>query len=40
MMNLNNNTIRINVIKDISKDSNTIEDGHYGVQDRQEIFYS
>lgn len=39
-MNLNNNTIRINLMKDIGKDSNIIEEGNYGAQDREDIFES
>ena len=40
MMNLNNNTIRINLMKDIGKDNNIIDDENYGAQDREEIFES
>ena len=32
MMNLNNNTIRINLMKDIGKDNNIIEDENYGLK--------
>ena len=31
-MNLHNNTIRINLMKDIDKDNNIIEDENYGLK--------
>ena len=40
VMNLHNNTIRINLMKDIDKDNNIIEDENYGAQDGKEIFES
>lgn len=39
-MNLQNNTIKINLMKDIGKDNNIIEDENYGDQYREEIFGS